>query len=308
VSELPTAIRWAAGAWAFVAGAAVGSFLNVVVARLPAGESIVRPRSRCPACRTPIAWHDNLPVLSWVILRGRCRACRARISFRYPLVEILGGLAALVAVSRHGLSLAALAEFALAAALLALSFIDLDTWLLPHAITVPLLLAGVGLSALRLSAAPSLRSSAAGAAVGWLAFAAVSVVGEKVLRKEALGFGDVWLLGGIGAWLGLAALLPVVLLASVQGTVVGLALIALGRGQPGPEEAPPPPAEGAGEEPPAPPGAGRVEPPPAADPDADWVPPRNAVPFGPFLAAGALEWLWLQGWIVQLVPGLSIFR
>jgi len=78
--------------------------------------------------------------------------------------------------------------------------------------------------------------------------------------------------------------------------------------QPGPEEAPPPPAEGAGEEPPALPGAGTVEPPPAADPDADWVPPRNAVPFGPFLAAGALEWLWLQGWIVQLVPGLSIFR
>jgi len=284
---LPTLIL----AWAFVAGAAVGSFLNVVVARVPAGESIVHPRSRCPACRTAIAWYDNLPVLSWLLLRGRCRSCRARISFRYPLVEMLGGAAGLVAVSRHGLSLAALAEFAFVASLLALSFIDLDTWLLPHVITVPLLLAGLGLSALALTAAPSFLSSAGGAAAGWLSFAAVSVIGEKVMKKEALGFGDVWLLGGIGAWLGLAGLLPVVLLASIQGAVVGLALLATGRGQPGP---------------PAP-----VEPPlrPAAapDPDADWVPPRNAVPFGPFLAAGALEWLWLQGWLAEVVPALSLF-
>jgi leader peptidase (prepilin peptidase)/N-methyltransferase len=275
-------------AWAFAVGAAVGSFLNVVVARLPAGESVVHPRSRCPACRTPIAWYDNLPVLSWLLLRGRCRSCRTCISFRYPLVELLGGAAALVAVSRHGLSLAALAEFAFAASLLALSFIDLDTWLLPHVITVPLLLAGLGLSAVALTAAPSFLSSAGGAAAGWLSFAAVSVLGEKVLKKEALGFGDVWLLGGIGAWLGLGALLPVVLLASIQGSVVGLALLFLGRGQPGPAESPAPT--------------------PADDSDADWVPPRNAVPFGPFLATGALEWLWLQGWLAQVVPALSLFR
>jgi leader peptidase (prepilin peptidase) / N-methyltransferase len=320
VTDLPAGVRWAAMAWAFVAGAAVGSFLNVVVARLPAGESVVRPRSRCPACRTPIGWRDNLPVISWLLLGGRCRACRAPISWRYPLVEILGGLAALVAVHRHGLGVAALTEFGLAATLLALSFIDLDTWLLPHALTVPLLLAGVGLSALGLTAAPSLLSSAAGAAVGWLAFAAVSLVGEKVLRKEALGFGDVWLLGGIGAWLGLGALLPVVLLASLQGTAIGLLLIAVGRAQPGPEDEPAGP-EDAGPAPPAvegeppvlvlpAPGAGPAAGSPAAaeDPDADWVPPRNAVPFGPFLAAGALEWLWLQGWIADLVPGLSVFR
>jgi leader peptidase (prepilin peptidase)/N-methyltransferase len=278
---------------AFLVGAIVGSFLNVVVARVPAGESIVHPRSRCPACRTPIAWYDNVPVLSWLLLRGRCRACRAGISFRYPLVELLGGSAALVAVSRHGLSLRALAEFAFAATLLALSFIDLDTWLLPHVITVPLLVAGLGLSALALTAAPSFLSSAGGAAAGWLSFAAISLLGEKLLRKEALGFGDVWLLGGIGAWMGPAGLLPVVLLASIQGTVVGLALILAGRGQPGPAE--PVPTPDAAEA-------------PAIDPDADWVPPRNAVPFGPFLAAGALEWLWLQGWLAELVPALSIFR
>ena len=291
---LPQARSWR---WAFAAGSAVGSFLNVVISRVPAGESVVHPAFPLPGCRTPIAWYDNLPVLSWVLLRGRCRGCRARISFRYPMVELLGGAAALVAVSRHGLSLAALAEFAFVATLLALSFIDLDTWLLPHVITVPLLVAGLALSALHLTAAPSFLSAAGGAAVGWLAFATVSVVGEKVLKKEALGFGDVWLLGGIGAWLGLAGLLPVILLASIQGSVVGLALIAIGRSQPGPS-GPPVPVE-----PPQPPAEAL-----APDPDADWVPPRNAVPFGPFLAAGALEWLWLQGWLAEVVPAFSLFR
>jgi leader peptidase (prepilin peptidase)/N-methyltransferase len=284
VNDLPASLHWAAMAWAFAFGAVVGSFLNVVVARVPAGESVVHPRSRCPSCRTPIAWFDNVPVLSWILLGGRCRTCRTSISFRYPAVEILAGVLALVAVHRHGLSLPALAEFGFAAALLALTFIDLDTWLLPHAITVPLLLAGVGLSFLGLTAASSGLSSLAGAAAGWLSFAAVSVLGEKVLKKEALGFGDVWLLGGIGAWTGASGLLPVVLLASIQGTVVGLALIVLGKSEPGPPE----PAEAA--------------------PDADWIPPRNAVPFGPFLAAGALEWLWLQGWLAELVPALSVFR
>jgi len=291
---IESAVQGIAYAFAFLFGAVVGSFLNVVVARVPAGESIVHPRSRCPGCRTPIGWYDNVPVLSWMLLRGRCRACRAGISFRYPLVELLGGAAALVAVSRHGLSLAALAEFGFAATLLALSFIDLDTWLLPHVLTVPLLVAGVGLSALGLTSAPSFLGSLGGAAAGWLSFAAVSVLGEKVFRKEALGFGDVWLLGGIGAWVGVAGLLPVVLLASLQGTVVGLALIVMGRGEPGPGEA----AVAAPDAPP----------PADPDPDADWIPPRNAVPFGPFLAAGALEWLWLQGWLVDLIPSLSIFR
>jgi len=297
VRELPGALQWAAMAWAFASGSVVGSFLNVVVARVPAGESVVHPRSRCPSCKSPIAWYDNVPVLSWLLLRGRCRSCRMRISFRYPVVEMLGGAAALVAVSRHGLSIAALAEFGFAATLLALSFIDLDTWLLPHVITVPLLVGGLVLSALHLTAAPSFLSSGGGAAAGWLSFAAISVVGEKLLKKEALGFGDVWLLGGIGAWLGLAGLLPVILLASIQGTVVGLALIAMGRSQPGPSE-PPVPVE-----PPLQPAAA-----PAPDPDADWVPPRNALPFGPFLAAGALEWLWLQGWLAEVVPAFSLFR
>jgi len=284
VTALPDSLRWAVEAWSIAVGAAVGSFLNVVIARVPAGESIVRPGSRCPSCRAPIAWYDNVPVLSWLLLRGRCRSCRAGIAWRYPLVEILGAGAAWIAVSRHGLSVDALAEFALAATLLALAFIDLDTWTLPHVLTLPLLGAGLLLSALHLTHAGSLASSAAGAAAGWIAFAAVAFLGERLLRKEALGFGDVWLLAAIGAWMGLAPLLPVILLASLQGTVVGIALIVLGKAQPG---------------------ATREAAPPGAE--EEWVPPRNAVPFGPFLAAGALEWLWMQGWIARIVPSLGIF-
>lgn len=301
--ELP---GWFVTVWSFAVGAAVGSFLNVVIARLPAGVSIVRPRSRCPACGSPIIWKDNVPVVSWLLLLGRCRRCRTRISFRYPLVEILGGLAGVVATARHGLTGAAAAEFAFAAALLALTFIDVDTWTLPHVITLPLLGAGILLSALHATHAGSLPASLAGAAAGWLGFAAVAFLGERILRKEALGFGDVWLLSAVGAWLGLPSLLPVVLLASLQGTVVGIALIVLGKAQTGEPPAPPPVETAARAEATA---AAETAAPaePAAREEDDWVPPRNAVPFGPFLAAGAVEWLWLQGAIVKAVPILSIF-
>lgn len=278
------ALGIAIGAWVLAVGAAIGSFLNVVVARVPAGESIVSPGSRCPGCGAPIRWFDNLPVVSWLVLRGRCRRCGARISPRYLLVELLGAAVALVAWRRHGLSGAAAAELAFVDALLALSFIDLATWLLPHAITWPLLGAGLVASALGVSAAPGLAASALGAAIGGGAFAAIAWLGKVALKKEAMGLGDVWLLAGIGAWQGALALLPVVLLASIQGSVVGLALLALGRGQPGP-------AAGA-----------------TAKDDDDWVPPRNAVPFGPFLALGAIEWLWLGDRIASLVPALEVFR
>ncbi len=311
VNEILDAIpRPLAAAWAAALGAVVGSFLNVVIARLPRGESVVRPRSRCPRCGAAIAWYDNVPILSWILLRARCRACRAPIHWRYPLVEVLGALAALLAWQRYGLSLPAAVELAFAAALLALAFIDLDSWLLPHAITWPLLAAGVAAAAARLGPA-SLRSALWGAGLGFAAFAAVAWVGERVFKREALGFGDVWLLAGIGAWLGMGALLPVVLLASLQGSVVGIALILLGKATPGPSPAPPPspgasptatstPTATAG------PTAG-PNPTPSPAPD-DWIPPRNAVPFGPFLALGALQWLWLGEALARLFPVLRTFR
>jgi leader peptidase (prepilin peptidase)/N-methyltransferase len=161
--------------------------------------------------------------------------------------------------------------------------------------------------------APSLRASAIGAVVGFAAFAAVAWIGRLLTRKEALGAGDVWLLAGFGAWLGAPALLPVVLLASVQGSVYGLALVALGRSEPGPgtqdanegssEAEPPPPeqAEGVGE------GDERRA---QGQPDEadDWIPPRHAVPFGPVLVAGALEWLYLAPRLAAWLPGLDAFR
>jgi leader peptidase (prepilin peptidase) / N-methyltransferase len=319
VTGLPDPLRWLAAAWSFAVGAAVGSFLNVVIARVPRGESIVRPASRCPTCRTPISWRDNVPILSWFLLRGRCRTCATRISWRYPAVEALGGVVALVVFARHGLTGTAAAELAFAAALVALALIDVDTWTLPHAITIPLIAAGVVLSTLGATHCGTWTSSLVGAAAGWLAFAAVAFIGERVLKKEALGFGDVWLLSAIGAWLGPASLLPVVLLASLQGTVVGLVLIALGRaqtGEPPGVEAPDPAPAAATPGTPATPPAGHPEPPPPtatgpgdapATSEDDWIPPRNAVPFGPFLSLGALEWLWLQGALVHLLPALRIF-
>jgi leader peptidase (prepilin peptidase)/N-methyltransferase len=284
---VPDALRIAIGAWVIAAGAAVGSFLNVVIARVPAGESVAWPGSRCPACKAPIRWWDNLPVVSWLALRGRCRRCRAPISPRYLAVELLGAAAAFVAWRRHGESPHAVAELAFVAVLLALAFIDLATWLLPHALTWPLLGAGLLASALGVSGAPSLASSAAGAAIGFGAFAAIAWIGKLVAKKEAMGQGDWWLLAGLGAWLGAAALLPVVLLASIQGSVVGLALIAVGRAQRGPAP----------------------DAPPAAEDDEDaWVPPKNAVPFGPFLALAAVEWLWLADRLASWVPALDVFR
>jgi leader peptidase (prepilin peptidase) / N-methyltransferase len=264
------ALRLVLTVWAGLAGAAVGSFLNVVIARVPAGESIVRPRSRCPRCRAEIAWYDNVPVISWLLLRGRCRRCRAPIALRYPLVELLVA-AALVFV----------------ALLVALAFIDLDTWLLPHALTWPLIATGLLAAALGLGPAPSVASAALGAAIGFGTFGLVAWLGEKLLKREALGWGDVWLLAGLGAWLGVGALLPVILIASITGSVVGIALILLGRGQPGPE----PDAKPSGSE-----------------PDDAWVPPKNAVPFGPFLVLGALAWLYLAAPLARAVPAFEVFR
>jgi leader peptidase (prepilin peptidase) / N-methyltransferase len=319
--------------WVGLLGAVVGSFLNVVIARVPHGESVVSPRSRCPRCGTGIAWYDNVPVLSWLLLRARCRACGAPISWRYPLVEALGAAAALAAFARHGLTAEAAAEFAFVALLLALAFIDLDTWLLPHALTWPLIALGLGLSVLGLTPAASAGPSALGAAIGFGAFAAIAWVGARAFGKEALGWGDVWLLGGLGAWLGLSALLPVVLFASVQGSVVGIALILLGKGQPGPaesgeraegaEQAALPPAlrQAQGERTSADPerAVGQAlrertsdDPAPPIPPDVsaedDWVPPRHAVPFGPFLVAAALEWLYLAQPLGDAVPLLRVFR
>ncbi len=287
----------AALAWVVAVGAAIGSFLNVVVVRVPAGESIARPGSRCPRCKTPIRWYDHVPIVSWILLRARCRSCGERISIRYPLVEAAVAAAALAAWMRHGFSAAAAAELGYVAVLLALALIDFDTWLLPHVLTRPLLASGLLLAALGVAPAPSLRAAAYGAALGFAALWLVGAVGKAVLKKEAMGGGDLWLLAALGAWNGVGALLPILLLASVQGSIVGIVLILAGRGEPGP---------GGGR---AKGSAGDVSMAHRRDADEEpWVPPRHAVPFGPFLVAGALEWLYLADELVRLIHPLEIFR
>ena len=256
-------------AWVFAVGAVVGSFLNVVIARVPKGESIVSPGSRCPRCKNAIAWYDNVPIVSWLILRARCRRCGLPISVRYPLVELITAVLAVAIVRHLGPTWTALGDFAFVATLVALAYIDLDTWLLPHQITWPLL--GAGLVSPSWNPSLSWSEAAIGAAAGFAAFAAVALAGEKILRRETMGWGDVWLLAGIGAWLGWPALLPVILLSALQGAVVGSLMLAFRRE---PQSAPP-------------------RPPDVPPSDDDWVPPRHAVPYGPFLALGALEYLFV---------------
>jgi leader peptidase (prepilin peptidase)/N-methyltransferase len=268
--------------FAFAFGAVVGSFLNVVIARVPHGQSVVSPGSHCPKCGTPIAWYDNVPVLAWLWLRGRCRRCGLPISIRYPLVELLVGLLAVAVWRSFGFSGAALGYFVFVAALVALAYIDLDTWLLPHEITWPLL--GAGLLSPLWNPALGWKASLLGGAIGFGGFAAVALFGEKVLKKEVMGWGDVWLLGGIGAWMGWQSLLPVVLLSAFQGAVVGGVLLAVGK-----------------------PAAERERQP--VEGDEDWVPPPHAVPYGPFLVLAALEELfigaWLRGYYDRLLTWLA---
>ncbi len=208
-------------------GLVLGSFANVLVHRLPRGESIVWPGSRCPECGHPIAWFDNVPLLSWLLLRGRCRHCRAPISRRYPLVELAfavlwgGVLAAL------GPTLPALGGGVFLSLLLVLALIDLETMLLPDVLTLGGTAAGLALAWLE----GRLPDAAIGAAAGYGVFAAIAWIYRRLTGREGLGGGDWKLLAMIGAFLGWRALPFVVFASALVGLVVGGAwLVLAGRG------------------------------------------------------------------------------
>jgi leader peptidase (prepilin peptidase)/N-methyltransferase len=211
-----------------LAGLAVGSFLNVCIHRIPRGQSIVFPPSHCPACGGPIRPGDNVPVLSWLALGGRCRSCRAPIPLRYPFVELAN--AALWLLSAR--AAASAADFAagaiLSSACLALVFIDYDSQYLPDAITLPLAAAGVGLSffSRRIGWTGSLAGLAAGAGGLW----AVAWAYRRLAGQEGMGLGDVKMLGAIGAFVGPAGALATIFFASLSGSVVGLLLMTRGGG------------------------------------------------------------------------------
>jgi leader peptidase (prepilin peptidase) / N-methyltransferase len=232
---------WLAG----LIGLLAGSFLNVVIHRLPLmleqrwnrecaelrGQELAPeetlglalPRSRCPACGTPIRWYQNIPLLSFILLRGRCASCHSPIGWRYPAVEALTGVLFAWVVLRHGNGIAGLAGCGLAAALIALACIDWDTTLLPDDITLPLTWAGLIAAALGWTRA-DLSASLWGAVAGYLSLWLINRGYALIRHEDGMGNGDFKLLAALGAWFGWQALMPIVLLASVSGAVVGLLL------------------------------------------------------------------------------------
>lgn len=287
-AEVSAAFPWFFPTFAFLFGACVGSFLNVVIYRVPAGQSVVRPGSHC-ACGAPIKWHDNLPILSWLLLRGRARCCGRAFSFRYPFVELLTALC-FVACWLHFPPAVAACGMLFVSALIAATFIDLDHLIIPDVFTIGLGVAGVVLSLLvpalhgqhsglfLLDAIRSGTASLQGLLVGSGLVLWIALLAELALKKEAMGFGDVKFVGAIGAFAGWQG----AVFSVFGGAIVGLvwfSVALLWQKLAGRPAALAPKAE-------TPEGA------PAA------LGFGAHVPFGPMLAiAAALHFLFLQRWV-----------
>ncbi len=216
----------------FVFGALVGSFLNVCILRLPKGESIVSPPSHCPACNTPIPFYDNIPLISYLFLRARCRYCGVRISFRYFIVELLMAALAVALLLRVGLGLGYFAYFVFVASLIVITFIDLDERIVPDVISLP----GIGLGLLLsivnwllpmdlLSVLPSPMSSLMGVLLGGGSLLGVAWAYQLFTGREGMGGGDVKLLAMVGAFLGWPAIPVALFFASLTGSLIGLGLM-----------------------------------------------------------------------------------
>ncbi len=237
--DLPPQLLWPLAA---VIGLCLGSFLNVVITRLPVmlmhgwraearealelseevqpAFNLVTPRSICPACEAPIAWHDNIPLLGWFKRRGRCASCEARISPQYPLIELAGGVLTLAVVGIFGATLQGLFVLGACLALLAMAVIDLRTQLLPDSLTLPLLWAGL---LYQLLFNPLLLPSAViGAMAGYVSLWSVYWLFKLVTGKEGMGYGDFKLLAALCAWLGWQYLPMLLLLSAGVGAVVGI--------------------------------------------------------------------------------------
>ena len=234
----------------FVFGAVIGSFLNVVILRIPPlleydwrcqcrelleleekdeerPPGIVISRSRCPKCGHGIKAHENIPLLSYLLLRGKCSACKVRIPFRYPLVEFVTAILFVITIWHFGPSLQGLTALFLTALLIAMAGIDIDHQLLPDNMTIPLMWAGILISFWAIHT--DLSSSVTGAIAGYLILWSVYHVFRLLTGKEGMGYGDFKLLAALGAWLGWQMLPLIVLLSSVVGAVVGVILMATGR-------------------------------------------------------------------------------
>ncbi len=206
----------------FSLGACIGSFLNVCIYRIPAGLSIVHPPSRCPQCGTQIRWWQNIPIVSWLFLRGKCATCKVKISARYLLVEILTGLLFLKIFIMFAIHPATLVFWVFAAALVTLTFIDLDHQIIPDVISLPGIILGFVTVALTpLTWSDSILGILLGGGSLWL----IAIIYEFLTKNEGMGGGDIKLLAMIGAFLGWKAIMPVIFISSCLGTLVGVPLM-----------------------------------------------------------------------------------
>jgi len=220
----------------FVIGAVLGSFLNVCIYRLPRNQSLVSPGSRCPGCLKPINWWDNIPLFSYLALRGRCRQCGMPFSFRYFAVELLTAALLLACYARFGFSPAFFVYAFFILALVVVTFIDWEHHLIPVGeVVLPGIVLGIAVHPVfpDLDGAPgraaALGLALLGAAAGAALIMAIARLGKLAFRKEAMGEGDAWLMAMIGAFLGWRAVFLTVFAASLAGSVVGVLLIALGK-------------------------------------------------------------------------------
>lgn len=248
--------------FAILFGLCLGSFLNVCIYRLPLKRSIVYPSSSCPQCGEKIRFYDNIPLVSYIILRGKCRNCRSSISLRYPVVEAVSGLISAALFMRLGVSPQYFLFLLFAASLVLISFIDLHHKIIPDIISLPGILVGLGVSVLKLTPV-SWLDSLIGIIGGGGFLYLVAVLFEVLARREGMGGGDIKLLAMLGAWMGWKALPFIILISSITGTLIGaLSLIAARKGL------------------------------------------RTKIPFGPFLALGALIYLFfgyeLVSWFYRI--------
>ncbi len=251
---------WINGYVLFV-GMCVGSFLNVCIHRLPQGTSIVSPPSACPKCGASIRWYDNIPVISYLLLRGRCRGCKTHISIRYPIVELITGLFALITWMQFGLTPAALIYFAFIAAMLVITFIDIDLQIIPDVISLPGI--PIGFAASFLLPDIGWLNSLIGIAAGGGILYAVMWGYQAITGKAGMGFGDVKLLAMIGAFIGWKGVLFTIMSSSFFGTVVGgILMLKSGKGL------------------------------------------KTRIPFGPFIAAGGILYLFLGPQIIHWYFGI----
>lgn len=259
-------------ALAFVIGAVVGSFLNVCICRMPEDKSVVSPPSACPRCGSGIRWHDNIPIISFLVLRARCRFCGEPISWRYPLVEALNGILTLLLFIRFGTSLTFLAMFVLCSALVAITFIDLDHQIIPDSISLPGIPLGFAASFVigdlyHVGAVLGWLNSLLGILLGGGSLLLVALLYEKITGNEGMGGGDIKLLAMMGAFLGWRSVPFIIFAGSLVGSVVGISIMLIRKKD-----------------------------------------SKLAIPFGPYLALGALLYIFYGRQIITWYLTIAPFR